>query len=163
MASTKRMRGLTVHRGILIGNTSTPLTEAEKLSAPPDHTHKWTVAVRSVASHPLPNIPGLEQGGLSATLSGNPGITENSNSQIIAVAGGADGGRASGGNTPVHSGMSTRGREHETDYHKMVGGKDDISHFVKRVHFKLHETYPQALRSEKQAVAIPRFTNIFHC
>lgn len=30
----------------------------------------------------------------------------------------------------------------------MVGGKDDLSHFVKRVQFKLHETYPQSTRSE---------------
>jgi YEATS domain-containing protein 4 len=46
------------------------------------------------------------------------------------------------------SGVSTRGREHETDYHKMVGGKDDISHFIKRVQFKLHETYAQSTRSK---------------
>jgi YEATS domain-containing protein 4 len=43
--------------------------------------------------------------------------------------------------------MSTRGRDSETDYHKMVGGKDDISHFIKRVQFKLHETYPQSQRN----------------
>jgi YEATS domain-containing protein 4 len=30
----------------------------------------------------------------------------------------------------------------------MVGGKDDISHFIKRVQIKLHETYPQSTRSE---------------
>ncbi len=44
-------------------------------------------------------------------------------------------------------GISTRGRETEADYHKMVGGKDDISYFIKRVQFKLHETYPQPTRS----------------
>jgi len=45
-------------------------------------------------------------------------------------------------------GISTRGRDLEDDYHKMVGGKDDISHYIKRVQFKLHETYPSPTRSK---------------
>jgi YEATS domain-containing protein 4 len=33
-----------------------------------------------------------------------------------------------------------------------VGGADDISHFIKRVSFKLHETYPSPMRSKSSGV-----------
>ncbi|KAH8834206.1 yeats family protein [Flagelloscypha sp. PMI_526] len=79
-----RVRGVQVHRPIVYGNTATVLTAKEKENAPPEHTHKWTVAVRSAASAPDSGI---------------------------------------------------------------VGGKDDISHFIRRVSFKLHETYPNPTRS----------------
>ncbi|KIY46071.1 yeats family protein [Fistulina hepatica ATCC 64428] len=78
-----RVRGVTIHRPIIYGNVATVLTPEEKQSAPPDHTHKWTVAVRSVAS-------------------ANPDV---------------------------------------------VGGADDLSYFIKRVSFKLHETYPNPTRT----------------
>ncbi|KAF7432762.1 NuA4 histone H4 acetyltransferase complex and the SWR1 complex subunit [Pleurotus ostreatus] len=80
-----RVRGLSIFRPIIYGNTATVLTpkERESLSSP-DHTHKWTVAVRSAASNP--------------------------NSDI-------------------------------------VGGADDLSYFIKRVVFKLHETYPNQSRT----------------
>lgn len=126
--SNKRVRGLAIHRPILYGSTSTPLTPAEKLAAPPDHTHKWTVALRSAASHPLPSI---------SAISG----LENSTSELSATPAAAD--TASGSAATI----STRGRDQEHDYHKMVGGKDDISHFIKRVQFKLHDTYPQPTRN----------------
>lgn len=41
----------------------------------------------------------------------------------------------------------TRGRDTETDYHKHVGGKDDISHFIRRIQFKLHDSFPQPVRT----------------
>lgn len=116
MASNKRMRGIAVHRAILIGSTATPLTPAEKLSADPLHTHKWTVAVRSAASNPLPTHV----------------LDEASQADKKAEQSGA---------------VGTRGRDSETDYHRHVGGKDDISHFIRRVQFKLHESFPQALRT----------------
>lgn len=74
-----RVRGLTIYRPIIYGNTAEVLSPEERAASPhPDHTHRWTVAVRSAASKP--------------------------NSDI-------------------------------------VGGADDISHFIKRVTFKLHDTY----------------------
>lgn len=178
-------QGLAIHRSILIGNTATPLSEAERHLYPPDHTHKWTVAVRSAATNPLPNIPTVEQQhqqqqqqqqhALGSTPAGPAAVAQSviggrgrsttpasgSRTGTPAPASGGqagDSGRTAGSATPLQTGMSTRGREHETDYHKMVGGKDDISHFIKRVQFKLHETYPQATRSEsvtrRKAVSI---------
>ncbi|TKY84996.1 hypothetical protein EX895_006076 [Sporisorium graminicola] len=140
--SNKRVRGLAIHRPILYGSTSTPLTPAEKLAAPPDHTHKWTVAVRSAASLPLPSL---------SAISGAPnGSTFEQGSEIGAV-------NAAGGTTTPSTiaaaaagssaTISTRGRDQEHDYHKMVGNKDDISHFIKRVQFKLHDTYASPTRN----------------
>jgi len=60
------------------------LTPEERKSCPPEHTHRWTVAVRSAASAPDSDI---------------------------------------------------------------VGGADDISYFIKRVSFKLHETYANPTRN----------------
>ena len=38
----------------------------------------------------------------------------------------------------------------------IVGGADDLSYFIKRVTFKLHDTYPNAVRSKsmKEAIAV---------
>ncbi|EST06272.1 hypothetical protein PSEUBRA_004156 [Kalmanozyma brasiliensis GHG001] len=139
--SNKRVRGLAIHRPILYGSTSTPLTPAEKLAAPPDHTHKWTVAVRSAASLPLPSL---------SAISGAPNNANfEQGSEIGAV--NAAAGSATPSTTPAAAGssatISTRGRDQEHDYHKMVGNKDDISHYIKRVQFKLHDTYPQPTRN----------------
>ncbi|KAL5530336.1 YAF9 [Sanghuangporus sanghuang] len=81
-----RVRGLSIYRPIIYGNTAVVLSPEERAALPSaqaDHTHRWTVAVRSAASAP-------------------------------------------GSNT--------------------VGGADDISYFIKRVTFKLHETYPNPTR-----------------
>lgn len=79
-------QGVTIHRPVIYGNTATVLTAKEKESiAFPDHTHRWTVAVRSAAS------------------------------------------------------------ANDTD---IVGGADDLGYFIKRVAFKLHETYANPTRSE---------------
>lgn len=104
-------QGLAISRPILIGSTATPLTPEERLSAPPDHTHRWTVAVRSAASAPL------------ATWS-----ADKNDAQPNATIG-------------------TRLRDSEVDLHKAVGNKDDLSYFIKRVQFRLHETYAQPTRS----------------
>ncbi|OCH96022.1 yeats family protein [Obba rivulosa] len=80
-----RVRGLSIYRPIIYGNTSVVLTQEEREAlGSPDHTHRWTVAVRSAASAP--------------------------NSDI-------------------------------------VGGADDLSYFIKRVTFKLHDTYPNPTRN----------------
>lgn len=80
-----RVRGVTIHRSIIYGNTATVLTAAERETcAFPDHTHRWTVAVRSAASAPDSDI---------------------------------------------------------------VGGADDLSYFIKRVTFKLHDTYSNPTRN----------------
>ncbi|KAI0797126.1 yeats family protein [Abortiporus biennis] len=86
MADLKvRQRGITVARPIIYGNTAVVLTQKERDALPtPDHTHRWTVAVRSAASVPDSDI---------------------------------------------------------------VGGADDISYFIKRVTFKLHDTYSNPNRS----------------
>jgi YEATS domain-containing protein 4 len=80
-----RFKGVTIHRPIIYGNTATVLSPEEKETLTfPDHTHRWTVAVRSAASEPDSDI---------------------------------------------------------------VGGADDLSYFIKRVTFKLHDTYPNPTRS----------------
>lgn len=139
--SNKRVRGLAIHRPILYGSTSTPLTPAEKLAAPPDHTHKWTVAVRSAASNPLPSL---------STISGLPNNAAFEQGSELAAVNAANPAAATGTSTPGSAAgatISTRGRDQEHDYHKMVGGKDDLTHFIKRVQFKLHDTYPQPTRN----------------
>ncbi|GAA5953189.1 hypothetical protein JCM8115_000454 [Rhodotorula mucilaginosa] len=92
MASTaqKRVRGVTVSRPIVYGNSCVLLTEEERAGT--DHTHRWTVGVRSAASAPYPN--------------------QHPNQQI--------------------------------------GGADDISYMIKKVTFKLYETYKNPLRSIEQ-------------
>ncbi|KAJ1032627.1 hypothetical protein NDA16_000650 [Ustilago loliicola] len=146
--SNKRVRGLAIHRPILYGSTSTPLTPAEKLAAPPDHTHKWTVAVRSAASHPLPSL---------STISGlpnNAAFEQGSELAAVTAANPAAAAATSATGTPGSAAgatISTRGRDQEHDYHKMAGGKDDITHFIKRVQFKLHDTYPQPTRNIDKA------------
>ncbi|KAH7105594.1 yeats family-domain-containing protein [Auriculariales sp. MPI-PUGE-AT-0066] len=80
-----RARGISIYRPIVWGNSAYTLTPEERATLSPekaDHTHRWTVSVRSAAS--LPN---------------------------------------------------------------QVGGADDISHFIKRVSFKLHETYTNPTRN----------------
>ncbi|OSD04575.1 yeats family protein [Trametes coccinea BRFM310] len=80
-----RVRGVEIHRPIIYGNTAVVLTQKEREALPtPDHTHRWTVAVRSAASAPDSDI---------------------------------------------------------------VGGADDLSYFIKRVTFKLHDTYPNPNRN----------------
>ncbi|KAG6850187.1 hypothetical protein H0H93_016615 [Arthromyces matolae] len=82
-------QGVSIFRPIVYGNTAVVLTSKERESLPsPDHTHKWTVAVRSAAS------------------------AENSD---------------------------------------QVGGADDLSYFIKRVTFKLHDTYPNPTRNVDKA------------
>ncbi|KAG2060250.1 yeats family protein [Suillus hirtellus] len=85
MADRVRVRGVTIHRPIIYGNIATVLTPAEReTSHYPDHTHRWTVAVRSAPSVPDSDI---------------------------------------------------------------VGGADDLGYFIKRVTFKLHDTYPNPTRN----------------
>ncbi|KAF5371169.1 hypothetical protein D9758_004153 [Tetrapyrgos nigripes] len=86
-ADRVRVRGLSIFRPIIYGNTAVVLTPKEREALPPqnkDHTHRWTVAVRSAASAPDSDI---------------------------------------------------------------VGGADDLGYFIKRVTFKLHETYPNSTRN----------------
>ncbi|KIP04567.1 hypothetical protein PHLGIDRAFT_120613 [Phlebiopsis gigantea 11061_1 CR5-6] len=84
-----RVRGLSIFRPVIYGNTAVVLTEKERESLPhQDHTHRWTVAVRSAASAP----------------------------------------------------------DSET-----VGGADDLGYFIKRVTFKLHDTYANPTRNVDKA------------
>jgi len=86
--STERVRvkGLSIYRPIIYGNTAVVLTPEEREAHPShEHTHRWTVAVRSAAS-----------------------AAENSD---------------------------------------IVGGADDLGYFIRRVTFKLHETYPNPSRN----------------
>jgi YEATS domain-containing protein 4 len=79
-------QGLSIYRPIIYGNTAVVLTPEERETHPSrEHTHRWTVAVRSAAS------------------------AEDSD---------------------------------------IVGGADDLGYFIRRVTFKLHETYPNPSRSE---------------
>lgn len=79
-------QGLSIYRPIIYGNTAHVLTPEEREAHPSrEHTHRWTVALRSAAS------------------------AEDSD---------------------------------------IVGGADDLGYFIRRVTFKLHETYPNPSRSE---------------
>ncbi|KAH9999988.1 yeats family protein [Russula vinacea] len=85
--STDRIRakGLSIYRPIIYGNTAVVLTPEEREAHPSrEHTHRWTVAVRSAAT------------------------AEDSD---------------------------------------IVGGADDLGYFIRRVTFKLHETYPNPSRN----------------
>ena len=78
-------QGVSIYRPIIYGNTAVVLTQKERETLQhPDHTHRWTVAVRSATSAPDSEI---------------------------------------------------------------VGGADDLSYFIKRVTFKLHDTYANPTRS----------------
>ncbi|GJN91809.1 hypothetical protein Rhopal_004832-T1 [Rhodotorula paludigena] len=88
MSNQKRVRGVTVARPIIYGNSTVLLTEQERAEAG-DHTHRWTVGVRSAASPPYANPHPNQQ----------------------------------------------------------IGGADDISYMIKKVTFKLYETYKNALRT----------------
>ncbi|KZT62934.1 yeats-domain-containing protein [Calocera cornea HHB12733] len=78
--SVERVKGIQIHRPIIYGNSAVLLTATERANVPPDHTHRWTLGVRSAAS--------------------------------------------------------VEGRAEQ------VGGAEDLSYFIKRVTFKLHDTYP---------------------
>ncbi|EPQ30248.1 uncharacterized protein PFL1_02364 [Pseudozyma flocculosa PF-1] len=154
--SNKRIRGIAIHRPILIGSTSTPLTPAEKLTAPPDHTHKWTVAVRSAASHPLPSLStisglnassGLKQGDEVSTMNAAAAAAAAAAGTVLGSSQASPGAGTTPAPASLTAGIATRGKELEVDYHRLVGGKDDISHFVRRVQFKLHDTYTQPTRN----------------
>ncbi|KDE05125.1 hypothetical protein MVLG_04467 [Microbotryum lychnidis-dioicae p1A1 Lamole] len=85
--SHKRLRGVSVYRPLIYGNTAVLLEPDERVDT--DHTHRWTVAVRSANSPTTPSKDPANQ----------------------------------------------------------VGNGDDIGYFVKKVTFKLHETYAQPLRT----------------
>lgn len=51
--ATKRIRGVSVFRPIIYGNTTILLDPTNRTEM--DHTHQWTIAVRSAAS---PAVPG---------------------------------------------------------------------------------------------------------
>ncbi|SCZ91031.1 BZ3500_MvSof-1268-A1-R1_Chr1-3g02494 [Microbotryum saponariae] len=85
--SHKRLRGVSVYRPLIYGNTAVLLEPHERVDT--DHTHRWTVAVRSANSPTTPSKDPASQ----------------------------------------------------------VGNGDDIGYFVKKVTFKLHETYAQPLRT----------------
>ena len=91
---------LSMIRPITYGNTtSTLLTPEERdRKCPPEHFHKWTVAVRSAASAPGSDI---------------------------------------------------------------VGGADNLGYFIKRVSFKLHDTYANPTRSKSRQVSFENFLPIF--
>lgn len=88
-------QGVSIFRPIIYGNTATVLSPKERETlVSPDHTHRWTVAVRSAASAP------------------------------------------------------------DSD---QVGGADDLSYFIKRVTFKLHDTYPTPSRGVAKFVILRDF------
>ncbi|GAA6035365.1 hypothetical protein JCM8097_008835 [Rhodosporidiobolus ruineniae] len=90
MSGVKRVRGVSVYRPIVYGNSTVLLTEEERVGT--DHTHRWTVAVRSAASPIYPNPHPTQQ----------------------------------------------------------IGGADDLSYMIKKVTFKLYETYKNPLRTIEQ-------------
>ncbi|GAA5827117.1 hypothetical protein JCM5353_006197 [Sporobolomyces roseus] len=89
-AQTRRVRGVSVYRPIIYGNSTTLLPENERQGT--DHTHRWTVGIRSAAS--------------LARLNSHP--------------------------------------------NHQIGGADDLSYMIKKVTFKLYETYKNPLRTVEQ-------------
>lgn len=90
-AQTRRVRGVSVYRPIIYGNSTTLLQPNERQGT--DHTHRWTVGIRSAAS--------------LARLNSHP--------------------------------------------NHQIGGADDLSYMIKKVTFKLYETYKNPLRTIEQA------------
>lgn len=52
MSATKRIRGVSVFRPIIYGNTTILLDPEGRTES--DHTHQWTIAVRSATSSSQP-------------------------------------------------------------------------------------------------------------
>lgn len=99
-------QGIAIHRPIVYGNIAHYVPPADRpASWPTEHTHRWTVAVRS-ATGPPP---------LSHRRRG-----------------------------PRFDGQEDVDAIEEDD---LVGGADDLTHFIRRVTFKLHDTYPNPNRS----------------
>ncbi|GAA6013601.1 hypothetical protein JCM11491_002721 [Sporobolomyces phaffii] len=84
---SRRVRGVSVYRPVIYGNSTTLLAEHERQGT--DHTHRWTVGIRSAAS--------------LARLNSHP--------------------------------------------NHQIGGADDLSYMIKKVTFKLYETYKNPLRT----------------
>ena len=83
-ASSKRLRGIQIHRPFIFGSEAIPFDTANRpRDAPPDHTHRWRIFVRGI---PISNSAGQQQ-------------------------------------------QST-----------------DISHWLRKVQFKLHDTYANSVR-----------------
>ncbi|KAK5946324.1 NuA4 histone H4 acetyltransferase complex and the SWR1 complex subunit [Knufia obscura] len=83
-ASTKRLRGVQIHRPFVFGSEAVPFDPANRpRDAPPDHTHRWRVFVRGIPT------------------------------------------------------STTAGQQNQTT---------DISHWLKKVQFKLHDTYANSVR-----------------
>ncbi|WWC71993.1 uncharacterized protein I206_105952 [Kwoniella pini CBS 10737] len=97
MSATERVKGIQVHRPIIYGSHARLLTEEEKLTAPPGHTHRWTVFFTSATSPPPDRLPSGE-------------LVKES-----------------------------------IDY--LPGGADDLSYLIKKVTFKLHDTYSSPNRA----------------
>ncbi|GAA5940384.1 YEATS domain-containing protein YAF9 [Sporobolomyces koalae] len=87
---SRRVRGVSVYRPVIYGNSTTLLSDVERQGT--DHTHRWTVGIRSAAS---------------------------------------------------------LGRLHSHPNHQ-IGGADDLSYMIKKVTFKLYETYKNPLRTIEQ-------------
>ncbi|WWC94834.1 hypothetical protein V866_001684 [Kwoniella sp. B9012] len=97
MSSSERIKGIQVHRPIIYGSHARLLTDEEKATAPPGHTHRWTVFLTSATSPPPNKLPS--------------------------------------------------GEIEKDDIDYLPGGEDDLSYLIKKVTFKLHDTYPQPNRA----------------
>ncbi|WVR07701.1 hypothetical protein IAU60_004743 [Kwoniella sp. DSM 27419] len=93
MSANERIKGIQVHRPIIYGSHSRRLTDEERATAPPGHTHRWTVFLTSATSPP-----------------------------------------------------PAKGYETEEDHDYLPGSADDLSYLLKKVTFRLHETYPNPNR-----------------
>ncbi|KAI8460196.1 yeats family-domain-containing protein [Phakopsora pachyrhizi] len=93
MTDKKQLKGITVHQPIVYGSVATMIPVEERI-ANPNHTMRWTVALRSATLPPL-------------------------DSDILKQS-------------------SIKG--------DFIGGADNLSHFIKKVSFKIHNSYPNPLR-----------------
>ncbi len=119
-------------------------TRREARRAAADHTHKWTVAVRSAASPT--RCPRSRPSRVSPpTMPTSTGLRARCCQRRQRCCRYAQHRRTRcfdlDSSRCVCDHLDARRRDVEHDYHKMVGGKDDLSHFIKRVQFKLHDTY----------------------
>lgn len=120
-------QGIQIHRGIVYGSHARLLTPDEAKLATPGHTHRWTVFLQSAATP-------------SPTMKSNPKAT---------------GGRGKGkGKAKVEEGdpstaaTGENGGVEDENEDFITGGADDLSWLIKRVTFRLHETYPSPNRRE---------------
>lgn len=103
----------------MYGSHARLLTAEEAKLATPGHTHRWTVFLQSATTPPPTFRPGVNRGKGKGTGKGKGKAEEGEEVEV---------------------------EDEDDDF--ITGGADDLSWLIKRVTFRLHETYPSPNRRE---------------